>query len=323
MMGAFDALLGHVIDLNFTTHEAMIEAALLWQIEEYQFDNGTFKGSIEAVHTSHIQIAYTSRSNGIFIKGKTPKNAYLFASIESEGKIAHNGLSVYVDELVVLNDEDQLDFIVSSAVNDVSIAIDKEFFDAAFQDYFNEPFNYDTINKRIQLIDNGGSSFRTSAKEILNDLTTKNEKILNDPTFHEKSEYAILQILFQNIDPLKERKKVLESKINANEIRKYIEMNYKKQISINELCNIYKLSESTLRMGFNTLFGLSPKQYHQAYRLGKVHHAFLENDSTVESVGSIAYDHGFTHMGRFSSKYKSMFGITPSCTLKESSIVVQ
>jgi len=322
-MGAFDALLGHVIDLNFVTHEAMIEAALLWQIEEYQFDNGTFKGSINAVHTSHIQIAYTTRSNGIFIKGKTPQNAYLFASIESEGKITHNGLSVYEDELVVLNDEDQLDFIVSSAVNDVSIAIDKAFFDAAYEEYFNEPFHYDKVNKRIQLIDNGGSSFRTSAKKILNDLMTKNENILNEPTFHEKSEDAILQILFQNIDPLKERKKVLESKINANEIRKYIEMNYKKQISINELCNIYKLSESTLRLGFNNLFGLSPKKYHQVYRLGKVHHAFLQNDRSVATVGSIAYDHGFTHMGRFSSKYKSMFGITPSCRLKETFSSVQ
>jgi len=322
-MAAFDALLGHIIDLNFNTHEAMIEAALLWQIEEYQFDHGTFEGSINAVHTSHIQIAYTSRSNGIFIKGKTPKNAYLFASIESEGKITHNGLSVYTDELVVLTDEDQLDFIVSSAVNDVSIAIDKEFFDTAFQDYFNEPFNYDKSNNRIQLIDNCGFSFRTSAKEILNDLITNNEKILNDPTFHEKSEYAILQILFQNIDPLKERKKAVVSEINANKIRKYIEMNYQSEISINELCSINKLSESTLRLSFKNLFGLSPKQYHQSYRLGKVHHAFLQNDCSVATVGSIAYDHGFAHMGRFSSKYKSMFGITPSCTLKESSSLVQ
>jgi len=320
-MGTFDALLGHVIDLNFNTHEAMIEAALLWQIEEYQFDNGTFDGAINAVHTSHIQIAHTSRSNGIFIKGKTPKNAYLFASIESEGKITHNGLSIYEDELVVLNDEDQLDFIVSSAVNDVSVAIDKAFFDAAYEEYFNEPFNYDKDNKRMQLIDNGGSSFRTSAKEVLHDLIRKHEKILNNPSFHEKSEYAILQIIFENIDPLKERKKVLESEINANEIRNYIEMNYKNEISINDLCNVYKLSESTLRLGFNTLFGLSPKQYHQAYRLGKVHHAFLQNDCSSSTVGNIAYDHGFSHMGRFSDKYKSMFGRTPSCTLKESSIL--
>ena len=105
--------------------------------------------------------------------------------------------------------------------------------------------------------------------------------------------------------------------MNADEIRKYIEINYKNEISINDLCNVNRLSESTLRLGFKNLFGLSPKQYHQAYRLGKVHHAFLQNDSTKESVGSIAYDHGFTHMGRFSSKYKSMFGISPSITLKK------
>ncbi len=318
-MGAFDALLGHVIDLNFNTHESMIEAALLWQIEEYQFDNGTFKGAINAIHTSHIQMAYTSRSNGIFIKGKTPKNAYMFASIESEGKITHNGLRVYPDELVVLNDEDQLDFIVSSAVNDVSIAIDKDFFDAAFQDYFNEPFIYDKSNKRIQLIDNGGFSFRTSAKEILNDLIAKNEKLRNDPTFHEKPEYAILQILFQNIDLSKKRKKVVESEMSANEIRKYLEMNYKNDISINDLCRVNQLSESTLRLSFKNLFGLSPKQYHQSYRLGKVHHAFLQNECSSTNVGDIAYDYGFSHMGRFSYKYKSMFGITPSCTLKKPS----
>ncbi len=155
----------------------------------------------------------------------------------------------------------------------------------------------------------------------MNDLITKNEKKLNDPTFHEKSEYAILQILFQNIDPLKERKKVLESEISANEIRKYIEMNYKNEIRINNLCSVNKLSESTLRLSFKNLFGLSPKRYHQSYRLGKVHHALLQNDCCSATVGSIAYDHGFSHMGRFSNKYKSMFGKTPSCTLKESSIL--
>ena len=110
MMSAFDKFLGHVIDLRFNTHEAMIEAALLWHFEEYQLDNGSFKGSINAIHTSHIQIAHSYRSNGILIKGKTPNNAYLFASIESEeGKITHNGLIVYADELVVITENDELD----------------------------------------------------------------------------------------------------------------------------------------------------------------------------------------------------------------------
>ena len=147
----------------------------------------------------------------------------------------------------------------------------------------------------------------------------QNTKLQNDPAFHDKIEHTILQILFQNIDLSRQRKKILESDINANKVRKYIEKNYKSNIRIHELCFDHKISESTIRVGFNALFGLSPKQYHQCYRLGKVHHAFLQNDCTSATVGNIAYDHGFLHMGRFSNKYKSMFGRTPSYTLKESS----
>jgi len=315
-MGTFEALLGHVIDLEFDTHEAMIEAALLWQIEEYQLDSGTFKGSMNAIHTSHIQMAYTSRANGIFIKGNTPKNAYMFASVATQGKMTHNGLKIYGDELVVLTEDDNLDFIVSSAVDDVCIAIDKDFFEIAFKNYFNEPFNYDKVTKRIQLKENSGLEFRTAMKEILAELMVHSTKFLHDTAFHDRSEQAILQVVFQNIDHSRKRKKVLESEINANEIRNYLEKNYKNDIKVNELINNKNFSKRTIRSGFNNLFGLSPKQYLQCYRLGKIHHYLLKNDHNKDTVGKIAYEHGFSHMGRFSDNYKSMFGKTPYSTLK-------
>ena len=321
MMGAFDALLGHVIDLNFITHEAMIEAALLWNLEEYQLDNGPFRGILHGIHTSHIQLGSASRSNGVFIKGYAPPNTYLFVSVKSEGKITHNGLRVYRDELIVLTEKDQLDFTASSFFSDVTIAVDKEFFDAAFKEYFNEPFQYDKVNKRIQLKENKEVAFRDSLKETLADLMVQNTKLQNDPVFHDKAEDNILQILFKNIDLSRQRKKTLESEINANKVRMYIEKNYTSNISIHKIYSDQKISESTIRLSFNDLLGFSPKQYHQCYRLGRVHHAFLQNDCSSVSVGSIAYDHGFLHMGRFSNKYKSMFGRTPSYTLKKSSIL--
>lgn len=85
-----DGLLGHVINLNFISHTAMTKAALLWQLEEYQLENGPFKGFIHAIHTSHIQLAYSLRSHGIFHKGKIPEDAYVFASIWSKGLLTHN-----------------------------------------------------------------------------------------------------------------------------------------------------------------------------------------------------------------------------------------
>jgi len=317
-MSVFEKLIGNVINLEFDTHESMIEAALCWQLEEYQLDRGSFRGSINAVHTLHIQIGSTFRSNGVFVKGKTPKNSYLFASVMSpKGKMTHNGLSILEDELVVLTNTDELDFTVSSSVDDMTIAIDKAFFDDAFKNYFNVAFEYDTIKKRIQLKENTGKIFRDSVKNMIIDLIKKNAKLLNDPDFHERTEQGILQILFDNIDLSRERNNTLQSEMDAETIRKHIEKNYKNAICINELCTSKKLSARTVRSGFKNLFGLSPKQYHQSYRMGKVHHALLQSDNIIDTVESIAYEHGFTHMGHFSANYKSMFKKPPSYSLKK------
>jgi len=317
IVGTFTYLLGQVIDLEFNTHEEMIEAALQWQLEEYQLDSGSFSGYIKIVHTGHTQIANTFRSNGVFVKGKTPSNVYLFASGKSEGKMTHNGMNVLEDELVVLTDTDQLDFILSSSVDDTIVAVDKDFFDHSFEKHFNKPFKYNTQIKRIQLKDNTGKVFRTKLNDILSDLIEQQDKLRHDSGFHVKTEQAIMQIIFDNIDFSKSRKDALASEVNAEKIRKHIEKNFKNNISINELCTSEKLSERTLRSGFQNLFGLSPKQYHKSFRLGKIHHAFLKADPTIESVEKIAYEYGFTHMGRFSNHYKSMFGNTPSYTLKK------
>lgn len=317
-MGAFDKLCGHIIDLNFTTHQSMIEAALLWNLKEYQLGKGTFKGYINAIHTSHIQLGQSYRSNGVLIKGDIPKNTYMFAIIESEGCITHNGLSVHPDELIILTEDDNIDYTASSSVSDITIAIDRDFFDAAFQTYFNKPFKYDKINKRIQLKENTGDSFISSTKELLTGLITQHTQLQNDHSFHTQTEYNILQIIFQNIDVSKQRKEPLESEICANEVRLYLEMKYKDYIHLNDLYTSEKFCARTIRLGFNNLFGFSPKQYLKCYRLGKIHHALLHNDFNSTSIANIAYDYGFNHMGRFSNNYKSMFGVTPSSTLKKS-----
>jgi len=316
-MGVFDELIGHVVDVSFNTHEEMFEAALRWNMEEFQLNEGFFQGAITGTHTSHIQMAHTRRSGGVLIKGKSPRNCYLFSSSESaEGKITHNGLSVHTDELLVLAEKDEVDFTVSSAFTDVTFSIDKDFFDEAFKEYFNEPFSYDKVNKRISLKENTATQFRISLIEILRDMIAHNTDLQNNSVFHNKSEQDILKVLFQNIDLSRIRKDTIESEINANKIRLYIENQYTDNIKVNKYVNSEKFSIRTIRKSFKTLFGFSPKQYLQSYRLGKVHHSLLKNDSNLNTVENIAYDHGFAHMGRFSGNYKSMFGKTPSSTLK-------
>ncbi len=124
-MGIFDEIIGHVIDLNFVTHESMIKAALLWQIEEYQLGNGVFKSYLHGIHTSHIQLGNAFRSQGVFINGNIPGNAYMFAFMVSEGSLTQNGLRIHPDEMVVLTDKDKIDYTASTDTSDFTIVFQK------------------------------------------------------------------------------------------------------------------------------------------------------------------------------------------------------
>jgi len=319
-MGAFDTLCGDVTNLTFHSHQEMIELALLWQVQEFQLSNGSFSGSIQTIHTSHIQMASVIRSKGFFVKGRIPRKTYTFTSVVSEGKTTHNGLIVHPDELILLTRNDDIDFIVSSSEDEVTLAIDKVFFDSEYKKYFNQPFEYDSIHKRLQLKENAVEKFRASVKNLISKLILHNEQIKGDLEFHDYAEDEILKIIFDSIDPSKERKTILDSHILANEVRNYIEENYNKNISLSELYRSKNLPDRTIRLAFNDLFGFPPKQYLKQFRLGKIHHELMMSNPTSVTVSNIASKHGFRHMGRFTESYKSMFLTTPYQTLKRNFI---
>lgn len=311
-------LCGQVFERSFSSAEQMIKAAVLLEHEEYQLDNGTFKGYQRWIHTSNIQLSYHNRSRGINYQGKTPKDAYVLALIKSDGKVTHNGLRLHSDELIVLNENDKTDLTTSESSEIIGIVFDKDFFEAEFAKYFNQPFEYNREYKRIQLQQNTAINFKNKLNETLKNLMTQGEDLKRASLFHDNVEQTILQILFSNLDLSKNRKTVLQSDIDANRIREYINLHYKECISVKEFYSLNNLSVSnrTIRSGFKRLFGFSIKQYIQQYRLGKMHYALLKADTSSDTVENIAYDHGFSHMGRFHCKYKVMYGETPYTTLK-------
>lgn len=70
----------------------------------------------------------------------------------------------------------------------------------------------------------------------------------------------------------------------------------------------------TLHNAFVSVLGMSPQKYLLLHRLWSVREALLRA-SVGDLVKSIALDHGFWHLGRFSSVYQSRFGESPSTTL--------
>jgi AraC family ethanolamine operon transcriptional activator len=81
-----------------------------------------------------------------------------------------------------------------------------------------------------------------------------------------------------------------------------------------EVAKACEVTPRTLHNAFVSVFGVSLGRYLMLRRLWMVRNALLRA-SPDALVKSIALDHGFWHLGRFSTLYYSRFGESPSATL--------
>jgi AraC-like DNA-binding protein len=73
------------------------------------------------------------------------------------------------------------------------------------------------------------------------------------------------------------------------------------------------VSRVKLFEGFKRYFDITPMAYLKRYRLEAVRRAIL-CEPCSRQISVIAMNWGFTHLGRFSSEYKKLFGESPSAT---------
>lgn len=81
------------------------------------------------------------------------------------------------------------------------------------------------------------------------------------------------------------------------------------------LCRAVGVSERKLQLAFRDAFDVTPQQFMRLRALQGAHEALSRTDPGATRVATIAADHGFRHAGRFSSFYRSVFGVSPSATL--------
>lgn len=89
-----------------------------------------------------------------------------------------------------------------------------------------------------------------------------------------------------------------------------------KKFKISALCAELNVGPRTLGKAFITITGASPYTYFLRQRLNAARTALLQAEPEPNKVTSIALDLGFTELGRFSVRYRSLFGETPSQTLR-------
>ena len=98
--------------------------------------------------------------------------------------------------------------------------------------------------------------------------------------------------------------------------RRAVEENLDQALYIPELCAAIGVSERTLLVCCQEQLGMSPKRYLLSRRMHLARRALRESARGVTTVTDIATLYGFWHFGRFAGQYQSLFGESPSTTLR-------
>ena len=90
-----------------------------------------------------------------------------------------------------------------------------------------------------------------------------------------------------------------------------------KAIYVPQLCATIGVSDRTLRKCCQEHFGMGPKRYLFLRRMHLANQALRRTTAAETSVTDVATEFGFWELGRFAVAYRSLFGESPSATLRQ------
>ena len=98
------------------------------------------------------------------------------------------------------------------------------------------------------------------------------------------------------------------SEFYAREAVVYIEHNYNKDITVEDIAKKCKLDRSYFGKVFKNVVGQSPQEFLIHYRMTKAADALIIGD---ESVGDLGVSVGYPNLLHFSRAFKSVYGVSP------------
>ncbi|MFW8593900.1 helix-turn-helix domain-containing protein [Cribrihabitans neustonicus] len=146
---------------------------------------------------------------------------------------------------------------------------------------------------------------------------------LQQHAIEEQLMLGFLSRQMSNIRHLLDRPAPQAGNAQIRRAQEFIHAHLADPISLSAIASAAGCSLRSLQTGFRGSFGLSPMQYLRDRRLDMAHYLLLSRPAGGKacgnaggSVGSIAHDCGFAHMGRFAQLYRARFGQPPSATAR-------
>ena len=171
-------------------------------------------------------------------------------------------------------------------------------------------------------LDHGVGAHARSSLTYIMDSLVANQALLDNPLIVADFENLMLNAILSTPHNYSEELLAPGSRTNAPAIvsraEEFIEASANLPIKMADVLAHTGASQKALLANFRKYRGYSPSQFLANTRL-KLAHQRLSNPSETDSVTSIAYASGLSHLSRFAAAYQKRYGLRPSDTLKRAS----
>lgn len=154
-------------------------------------------------------------------------------------------------------------------------------------------------------------------------LAEEAPEIIANPDAARGLEQTLIEAMVECLGNGKEHENGLargQHAIVMRRFRRVLEENSEQPIYIPEICKAIKVPERTLRLCCQEHLGMSPKRYLMLRRMNLARRALCVSATGATTVTDIATRYGFWQIGRFAVEYRSLFGETPSATLRRQTV---
>jgi len=144
-------------------------------------------------------------------------------------------------------------------------------------------------------------------------------QIIANPEAARGLEQTLIEAVIDCLAHSREDKANLAERRHGAVMRRFwrvVEDNAGQPLHIPEVCNAVEVSERTLRACCQEHLGMSPRRYLLLRRMALARRSLREHAGNGTSVTEIAMRYGFWDLGRFATRYKTLFSESPSATLR-------
>ena len=300
---------------------AMEETIKDCSFEHVQLEPGLFHGDLLAAESASQRMDYGHYNLSLHVRGSMPDRRITLGFVmQSPENTSLNGTIIDGPTLVVLREGEMLDYRLAADTKWMAFQVAGEAMEQLGIElsYLPRAPVSQTRLPRLQAMERELHAAIATLAEISEPSV---EGIVAPDQFGRKA-FADIMDQFQGILGALAPTSLRHSPRRQEDYRlfrravDYIDAGLTGELQIGMLCRELDTNWRSLERAFARLLGVTPKRYLQLARLARARRLLVQSRQKGLTVSEVAMACGINHLGRFSQAYRSIYGETPSQTLR-------